>query len=195
MLAQALFRRELFGYVKSYMRQGNPALAEYRDKSSPVSLADEFRSLLDASFASSRDLNAMAEFRGYLERYPETPPPNLERFLYWDKLHLAFRPVIAISDVVIDHRPEQILIGSKQIYASHYLEGSLGLIAALDGMDASRRPGMYLVYVNRSHIDALDGAFAAIRRAIVQRRLREAFRRDLTYVAASLESSCGIPKG
>ena len=73
-----LFRNELLSYVGSYMALGNSALIVYRDKSRPVRLADEFRSLLDESLIGHP---SVGDFRDYLEQFPKQLPPNIEAFL------------------------------------------------------------------------------------------------------------------
>jgi hypothetical protein len=126
-----LFRKELLSYVEAYLAQGNSALIVYRDKSRPVKLADEFRSSLDASLIGER---SMKEFREYLEQFTKRPLPNMDTFLYWSKENFGLKPVISITHVTIDRQPRQLFIASKQIYASHYFNASLGLTAAVDGL-------------------------------------------------------------
>jgi hypothetical protein len=50
--AQSVFRDEVLHYLETYLRDGNPALIEYQDKSKPVRLAEDFREVLDADRAS-----------------------------------------------------------------------------------------------------------------------------------------------
>jgi len=51
--------------------------------------------------------------------------------------------------------PSVTVIATKQIWASHYYDGSLGITVLVDAS-----PGTYLVYLNRSRIDLLlDGGF------------------------------------
>jgi hypothetical protein len=190
--AQSLFRQLLLNYVRAYLARDGAALAEYRDKRQPVSLATRLRGMIDASMETSRALDGVAQFMQYVADYPANPPGNLERFVYWSKLHFGFKPTITVSDVLIDHQPGQLLMASKQIYASHYFNGSLSLIVALD--DPSQ-PGMYLAYINRSRIDVLGRSLGPIRRVLVGGRVRGAFRRELEQVSRKVEASCKPPKG
>lgn len=97
---------------------------------------------------------------------------DVESFLYWSKERLARKPVISITDVNIvrghDPRQPDAVIAGKQIFATHYLNASLGLTALLPGRGGSN----YLVYVNRSDVDALSGLFAGLTRFMIQRRLK-----------------------
>jgi len=98
--------------------------------------------------------------------------------------------VASVTHVSIYVQPGRTVIASKQIYASHYFDASLGLTAALD--DSASAPGssMYLVYINRSRIDLLSGFLGGLRRAILRGRLREGMRKNLVKVVRKLESSC-----
>jgi hypothetical protein len=100
------------------------------------------------------------------------PAPDIESFLYWSKERLARKAVVSITDVNIvrgrDPRDPDALIGGKEIFATHYLNASLGLTALLAGRGGAH----YLVYVNRSDVDALGGLFAGLTRFVIQRRLR-----------------------
>ena len=62
----------------------------------------------------------------------------------------------------------QVLVTSKQIYANHYFDGSLGLTAFMSIPDESNRS--YLVYENRSRADVLGGLFGKMKRGIVQEK-------------------------
>src|ERR1035437_8151582 len=87
-------------------------------------------------------------------------------------------------------QPGQAVIASKQIYASHYFDASLGLTAAIDDPGAAAGPGMYLVHLNRSRIDLLRGFFGGLRRAFLRGGLRDGRRKNLVEVVRKLESSC-----
>ena len=67
----------------------------------------------------------------------------------------------------------------------------MGLTMALDGVAEAAKPGMYLVYLNRSRIDLLGGFFGGLRRVFLRCRLRDGVKKNLAEVARKLESSCG----
>ncbi len=184
--ALSVIREDLLNDIRSYLAAGNSGLIEYRDKSKAVRLADELQSLLGSW--PDRDQSIQA-FRQYVAEYPRKPLPDVEDFLYWSKEHVGRKPVVSITHVAIHHRPDRIFIASKQIYASHYFDGSLGLTVAADPDNPTRR-GMYLAYVNRSRIDALGGMFGGFLRAILRSRLREGVRKNLQQTVAQVESAC-----
>jgi hypothetical protein len=177
----------LFSYIETYMHQGNSALIEYRDESKPVRLADEFRAVL----AALPGLAGFApEFQEYLDRYPTAVLPDVREFFYWSTESFGLKPVASVTHVSIYAQPGRIVIASKQIYASHYFDASLGLTAALDDGADARGPSMYLVYLNRSRIDFLSGFLGGFRRAILRGRLRDGMQKNLVEVVRKLESSC-----
>jgi hypothetical protein len=85
------------------------------------------------------------------------------------------RPVISITHVAIaaavDDGPVTYAIGSKQIYAMHYFDASLGLTLLVPDRTAAA-PATYVVYVNRSRIDLFDGFFGGVARKIVAGKAR-----------------------
>lgn len=185
--AQSLFREELLAYVEAYLNRGNASLIEYRDKNKPVRLADEFRAVLDARPSLS---GFVPEFHDYLAQYPNELLPGVSEFFYWSAESFGLTPVASITHVSIYVQPGRAVVASKQIYASHYFEASLGLTAALDDPGKASAPGMYLVYVNRSRIDFLSGLFGGLRRALARGRLRDGMRKNLAETVRKLESSC-----
>jgi len=185
--AQAVFRAELLRYLETYLHQGNSALIEYRDKNKPVRLADEFRGVLNARPGLA---GFVPEFHEYLAQYPTEMLPDVSEFLYWSTESFGLKPVASVTHVSIYIQPGRTVIASKQIYASHYFDASLGLTAALDDGAEAPGPSMYLVYLNRSRIDLLGGFFGGLRRAFLRGRLREGMRKNLVEVVRKLESSC-----
>lgn len=187
MRAQAVFRDEMANYLKTYLQQGNSALVVYRDMSKPVSLAQEFAGVLDARPGLG---GLVPQFQNYLAEYPKGSLAGVSSFLYWSTESFGVKPVDSITQVFMYPQPGRAVIASKQLYASHYFEGSLGLTAAMDDRSDPSHPGMYLVYLNRSRIDLLNGFLGGLRRAIVRGRLESGMRKNLAEVVRKLETSC-----
>lgn len=185
--AQAVVREELLSYVEAYLDQGNSGLIEYHDKKNSVRLAREFRSVLDARPGLEE---FVPEFREHLAQYPGQPLPGVSEFFYWSTESFGLKPVASITHVSVYIQPGRAAIASKQLYASHYFDASLGLTAALDDPGDASNPGMYLVYMNRSRIDLLSGFFGGLRRVILRGRLRDGMRKNLADVVRKLEASC-----
>ena len=83
--------------------------------------------------------------------------------------------------------PAEIVIASKQLYANHYFNGSLGLTFLFDHPLPNGKMGCYLIYVNRSRIDALDGFLSSLRRAIAIPRVRKALDSNLKALRTHME--------
>lgn len=184
--ANDLFRQMLVEYVNAYIEQGDPALVDYHDKRVPVRLAGEFRSLLRTSPYLSE--YAPELFR-YLAEFPREKPQGVEEFIYWSKERVSHKPVISITHVMIYKvtrgNTDSVVIASKQIYASHYFEGSLGLSVLVEAHGVPE--GAYLMYLNRSRVDLLHGVFGGLRRLLVKRRLRDEFPKYLEGIRDRLD--------
>ena len=98
---------------------------------------------------------------------------DVSSFFYWSKEQYgAGKPVIGVTHVDIV-RPRlagsmRVAAVSREIFATHYRNASLGLTALSE--DALGR--RYLVYVNRSQLDLLGGIFGAWKRSVLESRLR-----------------------
>jgi hypothetical protein len=191
--ANELAGRILLDYVKAYLQTGNAALIEYHDQRNAVRLADEYRSLL----AQSRFLAEYApDFYKYLEEFPKAGSPNVEDFIYWSKEKYGLKPVLSITHVAIYRRVfenrTEVLIASKQIYASHYFDGSLGLTAVVDGNQGQSTSGSYLIYLNRSRVGALQGLFVSLKRSFIGSRVREGLAKNLKLIRKRLVSPASV---
>jgi hypothetical protein len=166
--ANQLFREMLLNYTLSYMQKGNRAMLVYGDKKVPVKMVDEFHDLLQQT---SFLYTYQPELYEYLEAYPDKRPANIEELFFWAKENIgAKRPVISLNHTVL-YRPEKAkladaIIASKQFYASHYFEASLG-ITGLAVTEKIQKKGFYLLYLNRSRLDVLrHPRFGFIKRKI-----------------------------
>ncbi len=187
-VAMAAYRRILFDYVNGYVQKGPAALAVYQDKPEPLRLADELRSIISASPYLGQYL---PELSRHLVSFPGRPLPDSEHFLYWSQERFGFKPVVSVTDVSICRVAHgdgvSYVIASMQIYSSHYFTGSLGM-AAFDDRDP-RRPGSdaYLIYVNRTRVDLLQGVFSGLKRFFIRRRLLDGMDKYLRLVKRRLE--------
>jgi hypothetical protein len=184
-----LARASLLEYVNRYLTGGNKALTEYSDKKTPLRLADEFAAILNAS---PYIYDYEPEFYAYLRDYPAKRIDGSEDFIYWSKEKFGLKPVISVTHVSIYRKPQsgRTLIASKQIYASHYFEASLGLTAVVASSQQSE-PGFYLLYLNRSRSDALHGGFSGLARGQVKRSARNGMQKNMRKVKLSMENLWG----
>jgi hypothetical protein len=189
----AVFREELLSYLRNYLSHGDQALIRYHDKEQPVSLAEQFHALLD----TWTELKECApQFSALLTLVPGAAP-NVEEFFYWSKETFGLKPVISLTHVIIYQQPHESWIASKQIYANHYFDASLGITLVSDDPADPSGNSIYLAYSNRSRIDLLGGLLGALRRSMIHSRLESGMRKNLQQTIAKLESSCqppGLPK-
>ena len=169
-VVQDAFRRVVLRRVENYLKGGHAALGNYEDHDRPVSLEARFSLILQHSPFLSQHLPRFAD---YLDRYPQMPLEDVESFVYWSKERLGSKAIISATHVnILRGRSESLpdaLVAGKEIFATHYVNGSLGLTAIVGGGQGSRR---YLVYLNRSDVDILGGFFGGIVRWFMERRLK-----------------------
>ena len=172
--ATQLFKTMLLDYVKDYRSRGDAALIEYHDKQNEVRLAEEHQALTRAT--------------GYLSEVSSAEMQPLEELLIWSKIKFGLKPVIAINHITIYKRDRelgpQILAVSKQIYANHYFNSSLGLT----GFVTVAGPTSYLVYENRSLADGLEGPLGKLKRGIVQKKALEGLKGILESSKLTMEA-------
>jgi hypothetical protein len=106
-----------------------------------------------------------------------------EAFYYWSRERYgAGKSVVTITYVrlVRSERAPQALTISTVLYASHYIDGALGVSAVV--CDAAVT-SCYLAYLNRTHVDLLGGLFGRLKRAVLEGRVESdgpALMRDVT---------------
>ena len=125
--ASSLVRELLVDYVTRYRAGGAAAAMEYADTPSPLNVGHEFASLVDADTVTWK---YVPRLRRHLLEYPAATDDAMSDFIYWSKERVHSRPVISITHVAIAavaDGPVNYAIASKQIYAMHYFDASLGL--------------------------------------------------------------------
>jgi hypothetical protein len=91
------------------------------------------------------------------------------------------------SLIVRSHDPglPDALVAGKEIFATHYVNASLGLTAILRGAPGGSN---YLAYLNRSEVDMLGGVFGGLVRWFMQRRVKGEAANVLQELRRRLES-------
>jgi hypothetical protein len=188
--ATELTRQLLFDYVQRYLNEGNSSLVEYSDRPYAERLGDEVGSLLSQSTYLTE---TAPDFQKYLAEFPRMQLPGVETFIYWSKEKVGhFKPVLSLTHVAVfvgrNGAPLQTIIASKQIYASHYFEGSLALTWLVDAEDTTPdNPACYLIYFNRSRMDALRGGLNWLKRYLAGGRIREGLLKNLQLTKERVE--------
>lgn len=190
---QREFRRVVLQRLDRYRAHGSAGLPPYVDMDEPVHPQEAF----DAIMASSPYLpQHVPDLAADLEGYPRVQSPQAESFFYWSKEAFnAGKPVVSVTHVTIARPadgagPPAVIVAGKQIFASHYMNSSLGLTMVMQGAAPEAR---YLVYLNRSQLDLLGGVFGFLKRSVLEARIRRDTPRILRGLRDRLES--GDPPG
>jgi hypothetical protein len=183
---QLAFRGVVLQRVKTYLTDGQSAVPPYENDGNPVWPDKRFRLVL----AHSTFLTARAPaFVEQLQNYPALSSSDVESFVYWAKERLAGKAIISATHVNIlrGRQPDApgVLVAGKQLFATHYINAALGITAMVGGPPA---PGRYLVYLNRSDVDALGGMFGGVVRWFVERRVKAEAAEVLQGLRRRLES-------
>jgi hypothetical protein len=181
--ANALMQRLAFEYVTRYLEGGNDRLAVYRDNSRPTFVGQEFRTMVD----QMPELTIyMPNMRRYLLEYPRVTIPDATSFLYWQETEFGLKPTIRIGHLTMRESPDDTVVTSKMLYASHYFWTGLELRALLP--DPSRGPGFWFVTVNRSRSDGLSGFTGTFVRRRVRSEVEDGALAGLRSTKQRLES-------
>ena len=195
--ATAAMRQFLVQEARTYLASGSAALPDYVDRPGTTPRAAAFKQLLRPSEFKAE---SQPELFQWLDQFPRVTLEGADSFLYWSREKFGLKPTISISHSVITHKDGAVVFGSKQVFASHYFEASLGMALFVPVPGA---PYGYVTYLNRSRVDTLRGFLAPIARLVAARRAREGLERMLTGVKGKLEKrlsfrggadACGCPE-
>jgi hypothetical protein len=180
-----LFKQVLLDHVNAYL-SGEPGLiVAYDDEKRPVRPADDFSGLVKNSPYIGRLVPGLPD---HLQAFPARPLPGAEDFLYWSKEKFGFTPFVTVTRVtIVPATSTSTVIASRDVYSSRYFDASLTLTIASEGVGANDE--LYLVYMNRSRANALKGPFSALRRSMVERRVKSSLDENLKKVKLRLEST------
>jgi hypothetical protein len=182
-----LLRQSAVDYVSAYLKNGDDALITYDDGATPVSLKQQWQGLMQGSQYFQQFNPAL---RDYLSQYPRQPLQGATDILYWvNEVYTGLKPVISVVHAVVydaPGQPDRTVIMQKQLYASHYYEGSLALALAIDANDGGA-PATYLIYANRSRGDMLKGGFGGLKRKLAGDQARKAAMQTLETIKMVLE--------
>jgi len=191
--AQQEFRRLLLARVNLYRAEGLVGLPPYADRGRLVSPRETFASLMTHSpYLSTR----LPDFAAALTDHAATAAD--QSFFYWSKERYgAGKNVITVTHVQMLRAPSGVavpaaLVAGKQLFASHYTDGALGLTTVVCG----RADGAcYLAYLNRTQTDVLGGLFGVFKRAIVEQRIESETPTILRELRRRLESGPPVVNG
>jgi hypothetical protein len=174
--AESYFRWRLVELVNAYHSRGNAAMYVYNDRGS-VHAGSAF----DAMLADSCRLVAAApELTQFLLHYPRAEEPGESSVVYWalDSLPRTHPTLRVMQEVMLTPavEPRVSIIATKQLYANHYFEAGLEILAAVDD---SVGGGSTVVILRHYRFDQLPRiAFIDLRGRVVA-KLRDAVSSDL----------------
>lgn len=182
--ASAGMREYLAGYTASYLTRGNAALIEYRDDRPPRPLLADLGEILRRSAYLEQGWPELA--RG-VAHFDGTLPPGLDGFLYWSKEKIGPRAVVSVTHAVISPlRDGRAAVATKQVYASHYSDASLGVTMLFERASGAE-PRTLVIYANRSRLDVFGGIFGGLKRPIVRSRARDGAMRTMGRLRDRME--------
>ena len=184
---QQEFRRAVLIRVNTYRSDGLAGLPPYADRRDLLRPKDAFAAILAGSpYLFDRLPGVSAR----LMDDPRADVPGVESFFYWSKEQYgAGKRVISVTHVDIV-RPDAagapaVLVLGKEIFATHYRTGSLGVTAVVHDPVPDQR---YLVYINRSQVDVLHGLFGGLKRRLIEGRIADESTELVGAVRRKLES-------
>ncbi len=153
---QQAFRELMLDRARMFLAGGFARLDDFADHKRAISPAAEFTAALAGI------------------EIPQASDPSVESFLYWSKeTPGGMKSIVSMTQVTIARSVEPqkpaVVIASTQFFATHYFTAALSLTALL--RPSGSAPG-YLVYLQRSRADLLEGTFGGLVRKVAERRIR-----------------------
>jgi hypothetical protein len=179
--AATAMRQLLVDEARTYLEGGSRALPDYVDRADTAPRVEAFKHLLRPSEFKAE---SQPDLFRWLDEFPRYSLDGTDSFLYWSREKFGLKPTISISHSVILRRNGTVVFGSKQVFASHYFESSLGMALFVPAPGADYG---YVTYLNRSRVDTLRGFLAPIARLVTAKRARDGLDRMLVGVKAKLE--------
>ena len=127
----------------------------------------------------------MPDLLKYLLEYPSSTLAGSTDFLYWQEARFGLKPTIRINHLVIQDRPDQTVIASKMLYASHYFWTALE--ERVLQSDPARGSGFWLVTISRGRSDGLKGFIGRLVRGRVRSEAQKGTEAALKLTKANLE--------
>jgi hypothetical protein len=172
-----------------YQKEGNSALGSYYDKEHPVSVVEQFTSLLRESPSMSHYL---PDLERYLVNYPHAELANAESIFYWEKVKFGLKPTLRMNHMVIYRGGGSSgaldSVAIKQLYASHYFQTAFDLSVCAKDSSHPDDKGFYLITVKGSRQAGLTGPKGAIVRKNAVSKIRSSLETSLIRIKGVLEN-------
>jgi len=187
----AYAKQRMVEYVTDYRSRGNEAMVVYDDRGKVRSGESLVAMLRDSSYV----FLAVPSLGQHLLDYPRSNPAGATQVMFWSRDELPhLRPVQRITHQTIFQPPELpqlTIVAAKQIYADHYFEAGLEVLAAADrpGAGAATAPaGITLVAIRRYRFDHMPSGGLLNIRGRVANGLRDGVLADLDRLKSEGEA-------
>lgn len=172
-------------YVNDYRSRGNAAMLVFDDRGTVRSGDALVGMLRDSSYVFS----AVPSLGQHLVDYPRSSLPGAVEMIFWSVEEMPhLRPILRITHETIYSPPERAdlsVVAAKQIYANHYFEAGLEVLAAVDRSaaggtsDARGIRGITVIAIRRYRFDHLPSGGLLNIRGRVTNGLRDNVVADL----------------
>jgi hypothetical protein len=155
-----------------------------------VSASDALEAMLrDSSYVFS----AVPSLGRHLLNHPREAMPDATEAIFWSRDELPhLRQVVRITDEIIyspPELPEMSLVAAKQIWANHYFEAGLEVIAAADRATTPPGRGITVIAVRRYRFDHMPSGGLLNIRGRVANGLRDNVVADLKRLKRESEAA------
>ena len=187
--ASAYAAGRMVEYVNDYRARGNAAMLVFDDRGG-VRSSD---ALIGLMRDSSHVFSAVPSLGRHLVDYPRSSLPGATEVIFWSRDEMPhLRPVLRITHQTIYSPPDRsdlTLVVSKQIYANHYFEAGLDVLAAVDRPSSGGAANsITVVAIRRYRFDHLPSGGLLNLRGRVTGGLRDNVAADLKRLKRDSES-------
>jgi len=186
--ASAAVRRLWLEKLRRYQAIGDAGLPVYHDSTDYFSVGKGLKDLM----LDSDPLREYApQLDQYLRKYPRSGGRPIENFFYWQSGDFGLKPVHRISHVAIQKTSsthgDAYVIASKMLFASHYFRSGLEFRYLIPGQNQRAGGMLYLVLVQSSEVDGMEGWKGRLLRPIVVTKSITAMEKYLGTVKEKVE--------
>src|SRR5215467_1066413 len=132
--------------LNKYQSSGDAALLPFHDKQDPVSVSEQFQSLLSRLEIFPEYL---PDLHQYLLHYPQSRPEGARDFFYWENVNFGLKPTLRVNHGIVyrvTNATQSIhVLAIKQLYATHYFETAVDLSFCVQKSNSSAENGFYLI--------------------------------------------------
>ena len=171
--------------VDDYQKRGDAAMMVYDDRGG----VESSRALRELAATPRFLYQYVPEFQQYLDNYPRTRLEGVSDAIFWSRDELpSLRPMLNIAHISVyspPALPQMTLVSSKGIYANHYFEAALDVLAVIENADA---PGTsYVLFLRRYRFDNLSAGIVNLRGRVTN-AMRDLTKTDLQRFKTTYET-------